>query len=61
AVTNRFDLLDRELREIGAAVLVGDEIHAARLGHLKAEKARLDRLIRDAERVAQPIDRSCRA
>ncbi|MFZ5749070.1 MAG: hypothetical protein ACOY45_15605 [Pseudomonadota bacterium] len=48
AVTDRHDLLDERLREIGAALLVGEEVHTARLGHierqiatLKAERARI--------------------
>lgn len=48
AVTGRHDLLDRLLREIGAALLVGEEVHTARLGHidrqieqLKAERRRI--------------------
>lgn len=57
AVTGRFDLLDRELREIGAAVLVGEEIHTARLGHLKTQIAELQAELRLAERMAQPITR----
>lgn len=57
AVTNRFDLLDRELREIGAAVLVGDEIHTARLGHLKSKIAELQAELRAVERMAEPIER----
>jgi hypothetical protein len=57
AVTNRFDLLDRELREIGASVLVGEEIHTVRLGHLKTKIAELTAELRAVERMAQPIER----
>lgn len=59
SVTKRFDLLDRELREIGAAVLVGEEIHTARLGHLKTKIAELQAEARGLERMglAQPIER----
>lgn len=57
AVTKRFDLLDRELREIGAAVLVGEEIYTARLGHLKTKLTELQAELRLAERMAQPINR----
>lgn len=56
-VTNRFDLFDRELREIGAAVLVGEEIHTARLGHLKSKIAELTAELKAVERMAQPIER----
>jgi hypothetical protein len=48
AVTSRHDMLDMLIREIGAAVLVGAEVHTARLGHidrqiasLKAERQRI--------------------
>lgn len=48
AVTGRHDLLDPLLREIGAALLVGPEVHTAALGHidrhieqLKAERRRI--------------------
>lgn len=34
AVTQRYDILDRVLRHIGAAVLVGEEVHTARLGQI---------------------------
>jgi len=34
AVTDRQDLLDPLLRLIGGALLVGEEVHTARLGHL---------------------------
>lgn len=57
AVTKRFDLLDRELRQIGAAVLVGEEIHAARLGHLKSKIVELTAELKAAERLAKPITR----
>lgn len=57
SVSARHDLLDRDLRGIGASLLVGDEIHTARLGHLKAQRARIDQEIRAAERVVQPIFR----
>src|SRR3546814_20103349 len=56
-VTNRFDLLDRDLRELGAAVLVGEEIHTARLGHLKTKIAELTADLSAVERMAAPIDR----
>ncbi|MDE1917637.1 MAG: hypothetical protein KGJ57_18340 [Sphingomonadales bacterium] len=41
AVTQRYDRLDLLLRPIGAAVLVGEEIHTARLGHIDREIAKL--------------------
>ena len=57
AITKRFDLLDRELRQVGAAVLVGAEIHTARLGHLKSQIANMTAELRAVERMAQPIVR----
>ncbi len=50
AVTKRFDLLDRILREIGAAVLVGEEVHTARLGQIDRQIAALTA---ERKRVAQ--------
>ncbi|WP_176473622.1 hypothetical protein [Sphingopyxis sp. GW247-27LB] len=59
AVTKRFDLLDRELRAIGVAVLRGPELNTARLGHLKVKIAELQAEARGLERMglAQPIER----
>jgi hypothetical protein len=41
-VTDRQDLLDPIMREIGAALLVGDEVRTARLGHLQQLKQRIE-------------------
>lgn len=41
AVTDRHDLLDPIMREIGAALLVGEELHTARLGHIDRKIAQL--------------------
>lgn len=57
AVTARHDLLDRDLRGIGASLLVGDEIMTARLGHLRARKSQIDSEIRALEGRVQPIER----
>lgn len=57
AVTERFDLLDALLRRIGAALLVGDELRTARLGHLKAQEKALRAEIRKLEGDVAPIDR----
>lgn len=56
-ITQRFDLLDRELRTVGAAVLVGEELHTARLGHLKSKIAELMTELKQVERMAMPINR----
>jgi hypothetical protein len=60
AVTDRFDLLDALVRRIGAALLVGEELHAARLGHLQAQRARLDQEIKALRGDVRPIDRGTR-
>lgn len=57
AVTGRQDLLDPLMREIGAAVLVGEEVHTARLGHLDRE---IEQLKAERKRIAgsAPLIRS---
>tara|TARA_R110000868_G_scaffold230335_2_gene483466 strand:+ start:5072 stop:5533 length:462 start_codon:yes stop_codon:yes gene_type:complete len=60
AVTKRFDLLDRELREIGAAVLVGDELYAAQVGHLRSEIAKMQSQLKAVERMTPTITRNRR-
>lgn len=60
AVTSRFDLLDRELRAIGAAVLVGDEIYTAEIGHIDSEIAKLTRRKKDLARMTPTITRNRR-
>lgn len=41
AVCNRHDLLDHLVRSIGAAILVGEEVLTAQLGHLDRQIAQL--------------------
>lgn len=60
AVTNRFDLLDRELRAIGAAVLVGEEIYTAEIGHIDSEIEKLLRRRKDLKRINPTITRNRR-
>ncbi|ALJ14235.1 hypothetical protein [Sphingopyxis macrogoltabida] len=55
AVTNRFDLLDRELRRIGAAVIVGKELMTVRAGHLRAVIRKNQEELRELERLAPQI------
>jgi hypothetical protein len=57
AVTRRFDVLDGVLERIGARLLVGEEVHAARLGHLEAKRQQLDAEIAQAKRLARPMAR----
>jgi hypothetical protein len=58
AVTRRFDLLDLVARRIGAAVLVGEEIVTAELGHIDRQIADLKARKRRLETGARPIVRS---
>ncbi len=57
AVTERFDLLDALARRIGAAILVGEELHAARRGHLQAQLLALKEQIRALDQTPQTIER----
>lgn len=59
AVTNRHDVLDRILREIGAAVLVGEEVNTALLGSIDRQIAKLKAERQVVERRA-PIIRGTR-
>ncbi len=61
AVTEHFELLDSAIRRIGAALLVGEELHAARLGHLLSRKSELEKEIKAMREHAKPIDRGGRA
>lgn len=56
-VTNRFDLLDLRMRETGCAVLVGDELHTARIGHLEQRKKQIDAELRQLKGSATPFSR----
>jgi hypothetical protein len=60
AVTNRFDLLDREVRPIGAAVLVGEEIYTAEIGQIDSEIDKLLRRKKDLKRINPTITRNRR-
>jgi hypothetical protein len=43
AATQRYDILDGLLRRIGAAVLIGDQIHTAQIGSIEQQIAALKR------------------
>lgn len=60
SVTKRFDLLDRELRKVGAAVIVGQELLTVRAGHLRTIIRKQQAELRELERLAPEIgeDRS---
>jgi len=57
AVTGRHDLLDPLVREIGAALLVGEEVHTARIGHIERQ---IEQLKAERKRIAgsAPLIRS---
>lgn len=55
AVTRRHDILDKLSREIGAAVLVGEDLLTARLGDLRTRVSHFQKEIRELERRATPI------
>lgn len=57
AVTDRHDLLDIITRRIGAAVIVGEEIITAEIGHLDRQIAALRDRKRAIETKANPIGR----
>ncbi|HEX7821071.1 MAG TPA: hypothetical protein VF463_10680 [Sphingobium sp.] len=57
AATDRHDVLDALIRPIGGAVLVGEEIHTAQLGHLDRQIAELRARRKHIEGSARPIGR----
>jgi hypothetical protein len=58
AVTDRVDVLDALLREIGVAALFGDEIMTAQLGHIDRQIAALRDRRKKIEQRAVPIRRA---
>jgi len=62
AVTQNPAMIEEAVRRLGGSVLWGEEINAARLGHLLASRARLDSEIKLLTRGgARPIERKKRA
>jgi hypothetical protein len=57
-VTDRVDVLDALLREIGVAALFGDEIVTAQLGHIDRQIAALRDRRKQIEQRAVPIRRA---
>lgn len=57
AVSKRYDILDALTRKVGAAVLVGAEIHTAQLGHIDRQIAELRAQRKQIESEAHPIQR----
>ena len=60
AVTSRHDLLDADLRSIGAALLIGEEIKLARAGHIRAQLSALQAELRDLDKTTAPFSRGNR-
>jgi len=60
AVSQRFDLLDRELRAIGAAILVGEEIYTAEIGQIDSEIEKLMQRKKVLKRINPTIRRNRR-
>lgn len=60
AATDRHDVLDMLIRQIGGAVLIGEEIHTAQLGHIDRQIAELKARRRSIEGAARPIGREGR-
>lgn len=58
AVTDRVDVLDALLREIGVAAIFGEEIITAQLGHLDRQIAALRDRKKQIEQRARPIRRA---
>ena len=54
-VTNRHDVLDQVLRPIGAGVLVGAEVHTARIGQLELMIAEMQRELKAVKNKAPLI------
>lgn len=55
AVTGRHDLLDPLMREIGAGLLVGEEVLTARLGHVRRQIEELKSEMRTLEKSSPLI------
>lgn len=58
AVTDRHDLLDPIMREIGAGLLVGDEVKTARIGHLQQKLKAIQDELKDLKGCAPQIGAS---
>ena len=58
AVTGNYALIEQAVHRLGGRILWGDEIYTARLGHLQAQRDRIDTEIKQLRRGgAQPIER----
>ncbi len=57
AITGRADVLNALMRPFGFAVLVGEEIYLAEIGHLEAKRRAIDTRLRALKAEAQPMRR----
>lgn len=57
AVTNRIDILDAWLRQIGVAALFGEELQTAQLGHIDRQIAELMSKKKTIQKSAKPFQR----
>lgn len=57
AITGRADVLNALLRPFGFAVLAGEEIYLAEIGHLEAKRRAIDSRLRALKAEAQPMQR----
>lgn len=55
--TQRFDVLDALLRQVGCAVVVGEEILLAEIGHLETQRRVIDQRLKSLKVEATPIQR----
>jgi hypothetical protein len=60
AATQNRTFIEAAVNRLGGSILWGEEINAARLGHLRAQRAAIDAEIKAAERAAKPIVRGGR-
>ncbi len=58
AATGRFDVADAIAKMVGCRLLSGDEIRAAELGSLQAERDAIDSRIRELRPETRPLARS---
>ncbi len=61
SVTEDYALIEEAVHRLGGRILWGDEIVTARLGHLQAQRTRIDAEIKQLRGHAQPIERKSRS
>lgn len=57
AATQRYDVLDALVRQVGCGVLVGEEIHLAEIGHLESQRRDIEKRLKALKGTASPLDR----